>query len=115
MLGLTADRIRPGQAQPGQILQDCRHERRPAAADVDILDSQQHLPAVCAREFCVPQCRGRMPQMQPTGGRGGESGYNGHGCPESQREQMPKKRQIAKNVTLDDSICRSVIIPTHEL
>src|SRR3954462_10477305 len=49
MLGLAADRSRPWQTQPGQILHQLPLELRPTPAGIDILDPQQEYPAPVAR------------------------------------------------------------------
>src|SRR5262249_15038420 len=78
VLGLAAHRLLPGEAEPGEGLEDRRLEFRPAARAVDVLDAEQETAAGAGgsrgeqRRVCVAE-------MQIPGRAGRETGDLGHG------------------------------------
>ncbi len=76
---LPQRRLRPGKAEPAQILKDSLDERLAAATGVDVLDAQQEgsvRPRLARRE----QGGQGVPQVQPSGRAGGEAGDLGVGA-----------------------------------
>jgi hypothetical protein len=69
VLGLPPHRLFPGDAEPGQVLVNCRLEFGPAARRVDVLDAQQQPPARRLRPLGIEQGRQRMAEMQIAVGR----------------------------------------------
>ena len=69
------------KAEPVQAVQDLLHRVLGAARPVGVLDPQQVLPAMVPREEEVEQRRPRPADVQEAGGRGGESGADGHAKP----------------------------------
>ena len=74
MLGLAPDRLLPGEAKPGQVLQDRRLIGRPATGGVDILDAQDEAAAGLAGGLVGGEGREGVPAVQMARGGGGEAG-----------------------------------------
>ncbi len=64
MLGLTAHRLLPVEAEPGEIVIDCLLKFRAAAFEIDVFDPEQELAAGGKRHFLIEQCRKAVAEMQ---------------------------------------------------
>ncbi len=64
MLRLAQHRLLPGDAEPGEILEDAGDVLLAAAGDVDVLDAHEEAPAEAPRHVEAGQRRQRMAKMQ---------------------------------------------------
>ena len=74
MLGLPAHRLFPGQAQPGEVVENRRLVFRAAACRVDVFEAQQEPPSGLLRRRIGGQGRKGVPAMQAARRRRGETG-----------------------------------------
>ena len=72
----AAGALVPGEAQPGQILDERGDELRPAALCVGVLDAQQEAATVAARQQPVEQRGTRVTEVQLPRGTGREPRYD---------------------------------------
>ena len=78
---LIGDVAVPLQAEPRQAVEDRGDRGLGGAGAVGVLDAQQELAAVVAREQPVEERGARAADMQEAGRRGGEAGDDGHCLP----------------------------------
>jgi hypothetical protein len=64
--------------QPVEIATDRFDEPLLAPCRIGVVDPQQEASALRPREHPVVQRRADVADVQPAGGRGGETGYDGH-------------------------------------
>ena len=77
VLGLAQHRLGPGEAEPGEVLEDARLVFGAGAGGVKVFDSQEKLAAGGLGQIPGGQGREGVAEMQPPGRRGGEAGYHG--------------------------------------
>src|SRR3712207_3980499 len=65
MVGLPADRLLPGEPEPGEVADNGRLKFRTAPRGVDVLDPQQEAPVHATGEIRIQQRRRGMPEMKP--------------------------------------------------